>query len=695
MSHVNAGALLRRHLPRLTGLDPRSPFQLGNGQFAVAVDPTGLQTFPEAYPGPDGGTLLGTYAGWGWHQTPSDVTYSSKDLYQTVATPRGPRPYLEAGDDSPAAAFHAANPHRFHLGQIGLAVPPRLTPAALERVDQELDLGIGLLVSRFVLGGAKCAVHTAVDTRADRLVVRLARIGGDRIGVRLRFPYAGEAPGNPAEWGRPAAHRTVVRAREELAPGVPSWTVGRRLDRTAYWVRLTAPGAQLSQTGPHDLVVGRVAQGPRPSWTDGVLPRATAWLELVVEFAPTAPAAPPNVETCLVNAAVDWKDYWNRGGALEVRGPDPQAAEIERRAVLSHYLLRVNSVGLQPRCETGLLLNADRGKAQLATQLWHVAALATWGHADLLERPLTWYAERLAQARTHAQRLRLEGACWPAVCAPDGRQAPNQWGSFPVWQQPGPIFLAELAFRAQPTQSVLNRYADTVMATAEFLAAYPAATADDGPLGLGPPLIPAQGTGVDRRDSLADPTFELAWWWWGLATAAAWCERLGRFEQAEAWRGVADQLARPQARLGKYPVLRGDPWPPLTAGHPTHVAALGLIPRTGLVDDKTMEATLEDVLAHWDWRGGAGWNYPMLALTATRLHRPDLALRTLLMDRPNNAYLPNGHNWQSPDQPAHLAGNGAFLLAAGLMAAGWDGSEDCPGFPAAWDVAHERILRLP
>ncbi|MDR1512223.1 MAG: hypothetical protein LBS56_01885 [Propionibacteriaceae bacterium] len=699
MGHVNASALLRRHTPQLSGLDPSAPLQLGNGQFALAIDPTGLQTFPQAYPVAGSGTLLGTYAGWGWHQTPGGMAHKSKELYRGVATPRGSRPYLDAteeGTGGPAQEFFRANPHRVHLGRLGLDIPSGMGPGQLGAVDQELDLGLGLAVSRYTLGGVKFAVHTAVDTRADRLVVRLARLGGQRVGVTFDFPMASELAGDGQDWGRPDAHTTAVRGREELAPGVPSWLVERRLDRTVYWLRVTAPGAQLAQAGSHSLVVARTARGDRPGWVDGVLPRATGWLELVVEFAPTPPGAPPNVDTCLVEAAVDWKDYWNRGGALDLsRSDDPWANEIERRVVLSHYLLRVNSIGLQPRCETGLLVNSDRGKAHLAAQVWHVAALAQWGHADLLTRPLTWYGERLTMARTNAQRLRLPGVAWPAVCGPDGRETPNPKGGFPIWQQPQPIYLAELVYRAQPTTQLLNSLADTVMATAEFMAAYPAAIEEDGPWGLGPPLVPAQGVGVERAEALANPTFELTWWWWGLETAATWCERLGRWEDAAEFHRAAGRLARPRARLGRYPVLLGDPWPPLASGHPMHVAALGLVPRTGLIDDKTMEATLEDVLENWDFTGASGCDYPMMALTAARLHRPDLAVRALTFDRPENTYLVNGHNWQSDAAPAHLAGNGALLLAAGAMAAGWDGSEDSPGFARSWAADHGRIARLP
>jgi hypothetical protein len=43
---IDRRALARRHNPVLTGPDPASPCQIGNGEFAITVDITGLQTFP-------------------------------------------------------------------------------------------------------------------------------------------------------------------------------------------------------------------------------------------------------------------------------------------------------------------------------------------------------------------------------------------------------------------------------------------------------------------------------------------------------------------------------------------------------------------------------------------------------------------------------------------------------------------------
>jgi len=49
--------------------------------------------------------------------------------------------------------------------------------------------------------------------------------------------------------------------------------------------------------------------------------------------------------------------------------------------------------------------------------------------------------------------------------------------------------------------------------------------------------------------------------------------------------------------------------------------------------------------------------------------------------------------------PLYLPGNGALLLAAGMMAAGWDGTGNrhAPGFPddGSWTVSFENILPMP
>jgi len=110
------------------------------------------------------------------------------------------------------------------------------------------------------------------------------------------------------------------------------------------------------------------------------------------------------------------------------------------------------------------------------------------------------------------------------------------------------------------------------------------------------------------------------------------------------------------------------------------------------------------VLKTWDWEKKIwGWDYPMIAMTATRLGRPDLAMEILLRDGPNNRYLSNGQCPQAAGNrkyeiAAYLPANGAFLSAVALMVAGWDGSQgQYPGIPkdGTWTLRTEGLHPLP
>jgi len=104
------------------------------------------------------------------------------------------------------------------------------------------------------------------------------------------------------------------------------------------------------------------------------------------------------------------------------------------------------------------------------------------------------------------------------------------------------------------------------------------------------------------------------------------------------------------------------------------------------------------VMESWQWLETWGWDYPLVAMTATRLGEPELAVDALLRETVKNRYHPNGHNYQRPGLTIYLPGNGGLLSATAMMAAGWDGAptRDAPGFPrATWTVRSERLRGLP
>lgn len=682
-------ATVARHAVRLGALDPRSPLQVGNGEFAFAVDPTGLQTFPEAYPVAGGGSLLGTMAQWAWHSLPAPRRYTLDETLRDYATPRGSVPYVDLSSDAhddadqtDAEAWLRGNPHKLQLASIGLWTPSPHSAADLAAVDQTLDLWTGLISSRFELAGVRYSTTTAAHPERDAVAVEVTGPPSVSVGVRLRFPYGSDAWANAADWTSPAAHST------EVTRTAGGWKIQRRLDESAYTVFVYGDGLVLDRAGEHDLAF-----------------TAVGGAHAVIEFVPAASGATSTGPEPLTTAGVceasrrNWEAFWSTGACVDLSGStDPRAAELERRIVLSQYLTAINCAGSLPPAETGLLLNSWRGKFHLEMHPFHALHFAAWGRPRLLERGLGWYHRALPAARGTAARQGFAGARWPKQVGPAGEETPSSIGPFLVWQQPHLIYLLSTLHRADPTAGVLERYAELIFETAEFMASFPApdgstGTSAGGALHLGPPIVPAQESYSAVRSTSRDPTFELAYWAWGLWTAAALWVESGR-TPPERWLTVAERMAGPHVSDGRYAALATPPYL-VRDDHPSMLAAYGLVPRTRVIDPEVMARTLDDALADWDWDSTWGWDYPVAAMTATRLGRPADAVDALLLERPKNAYLANGHNRQTDRLPVYLPGNGGLLWAVALMAGGWDGSGEAPGFGARWSVAHEGFVRLP
>src|SRR5919198_4628638 len=322
---------------------------------------------------------------------------------------------------------------------------------------------------------------------------------------------------------------------------------------------------------------------------------------------------------------------------------------------------------------------------------WHAAHFALWNRLPLLERSLGWYDSVLPAARELARSQGYAGARWPKMVGPEGRDSPSPVGPLLVWQQPHPIFYAELCYLSRPTRETLARYRRVVFESAEFMASY--AYFERGRYVLGPPLIPAQENHPPRETW--NPTFELSYWAHGLKTAQRWRERLG-LGREPAWDAVVANLSALPARGGVYLAHENCPQTLTERNYdlPSMLCALGVLPGEG-VERETMRRTLFKVLKEWQWDKTWGWDYPAAAMTAARLGETKTAVDALLMEAEKNRYLVSGHNWQRPGLPCYLPGNGGLLYAVALMAGGWRGapSAHAPGFPAdgSWTVRAEGL----
>jgi hypothetical protein len=683
---IDRYALVTRHNIVLHQPDPLTPLSVGNGEFAFTADITGVQTFPDYY---ERAVPLCTESQWGWHGLPNPEAYPLADALKEYTVAGRPVPYASGEGSksgySPAATWLRANPHRLHLGQIGLhLVKSDGAPASVEDLTdtvQTLDLWAGSLTSRFKFGGQPVEVQTVCHPSRDILGVRVVSplLHEERLTIRLKFPYGGAEWGRAADWNHPERHKTTCRAVDRQAD------LTRMLDATRYCVRLAwSPGGEFRVKSQHEYALAASDANS---------------LELVVAFSPTESSGSlVDFDEVGKAAAEHGRQFWTGGAAIDFSGStDPRAAELERRVVLSQYLTAIQCAGSCPPQETGLTCNSWYGKFHLEMHWWHGVHFALWNRLELLERSLDWYARILPRAKATAVLQGYEGARWPKMVGPDGRESPSNVGVFLIWQQPHPIYFAELCYRAHKDNATLERYRQVVFETADFMASYPVWDEANQRYVLGPALIPAQESYGSSRARNLNPTFELAYWHWGLATAQVWRQRLG-LEREPKWDRVIRGLSRPTIREGVYTAIETAPYT-IPRDHPSMLAAFGFVPPTPLIDPNVMRKTYDHVLATWDWPSTWGWDYPMLAMTAARLGEPEKAVDALFLESPKNRYLANGHNYQSARLPLYLPGNGGLLTAVAMMAAGWDGCPDRPnpGFPdnGKWNIRWEGLRRLP
>ena len=654
---IDRRAVVSRHSPTLTTIDPRSPLSVGNGEFAFTADPTGLQTFPALY---DNQMPLCTLSQWGWHTIPNPTGQTAADFRLTNFDTFGRQVGYPTSSTGQKELYDwlRENPHRLHLGRIGFAIAD---PSSISHIRQTLDLWTGILHSQFECNGNPIVVETCCHPTLDLIAVTVR----GRLPVRFEFPY-GSGTMNAADWTHPGRHTTIERAA-----GNTRWDFARKLDNDAYECSVFwQTQAAMKREAPHRYLLTPLEDH----------------LEFTCCFHPRQ-AAPVDARATFDASRRHWPAFWNSGGAIDLSAAaDPRARELERRIVLSQYQTAIQCAGSLPPQETGLTCNSWYGKFHLEMHYWHAAHFAAWGRAPLLERSLGWYSRILPQAQAWAKRQGYTGARWPKMTSPDGRDSPSPIGPLLIWQQPHPIHMAEWCYRASPSRQTLARHRDIVLESAEFMASFAHFDTASKRYVLGPPVIPAQENHPPRETW--NPTFELEYWADALDTAQRWRERLGMSRQPQ-WDKVRAGLSSLPVKDGVYLAHENCPqtFTERNRDHPSMLAALGVLPGR-MVDRETMRRTLKKVFAEWQWADTWGWDFPVAAMTAASLAEPALAIDALMMPTPKNTWLPNGHNWQRANLPLYLPGNGGLLLAIAHMARH-------AAFPENWRVLSEGLLASP
>ena len=692
---IDREALVARNNPQVSSFDSLASLSVGNGEFAFTVDATGLQTFPLVY---KKGVPLGTQSQWGWHSFGNPNKYKPEEYLKEHDFGRGHKEiyacqFKEDGRQKEASNWYRMNPHRLHLGIVGLELGDDVKTSDITDIAQTLDMWNGVINSHFTLKGNAFDVQTVCHPQMDMISASITSPA--RAGVKLHFPYPTGAHADDAcNWDANNKHTTDI-----VFENAQSAVLKRTLDSTVYYVSLRWEGkASLKEKSANYFVLT-----PAEDKLAFSCKFTSAFPGTVFESEPavytSADTLPTFAETLAAGNSY-WNNFWKNGAAVDFSHcTDPRAKELERRVVLSQYLLAIQSAGSVPPQETGLTYNSWFGKFHLEMIWWHQAWQALWGHPELLDRTLGWYETVEPVAREIARRQGFDGVRWMKMTDPSGTEAPSNVGSFLIWQQPHFIYLAELVYRANPSDEVIKKYNHLVQETAKFM--YSFATYDEfhGRFIL-KGAIPAQET--LRAATTINPPFELSYWHYAMNVAQQWRERAGEKRNLE-WDEMIDKLSplaynedslylAAENAVDTYKDIR------FTSDHMAVLGSVGILPMNKLIRADYMKNTLHWVWDNWNWGKTWGWDYPMTAMNATRLGEPEKAVGALLMDKRTNTYLLNGHNYQDVRLRCYLPGNGGLLTAVALMCAGWDGCEvKNPGFPqdGTWDVRWEGLKPMP
>lgn len=687
---INRKALVERHTVINTKVDSLSSLSVGNGKFAFTVDVTGLQSFPDVYAK---GVPLGTQSEWGWHSFPNAKNFQFSETLKEYDLNGRKVPYAtqikQPERNKEAVSYFRENPHRLQLGNIGFELLKRdgsiATIADIKNIRQTLNMWLGEIKSHFEIEGESVDVVTFVNQQQDIVAAKVTSklLVQNRLRIRIHFPY----PTNQfSDFGNnfkdDANHQSSL-----TQPSITSAIIKHQLDTNVYHVGLRWNGqASISEKSRNYFLLK---------------PSAKNYFEFSCGFSSTYKTV-GLLKFDIDKAANEtaWNTFWTKGAAVDFSGStDARAKELERRIVLSQYLTKINCGSKYPPQETGLTYNSWYGRPHLEMHWWHGIHFALWGRLDILEQQLTWYKKVANEAKIIAQRQGYDGVRWQKMTDPNGKEAPSSVGAFLIWQQPHVIYYSELVYRQKATSATLNKYKDLVFATADFMASYAYYDSATKRYILGKGVIPAQER--FKAEETFNPTYELTYWYWALTTAQQWRERL-HLPRVKKWDDVLKHLSPLPVQNGVYLATESatDSYtnPVYKTDHPSVLGALGMVAKTPLLDTVIMHNTFNLVWKDWTWKDTWGWDFPMTAMTATRIGLPDKAIDALLMNITTNTYLPNGHNYQDDRLTIYLPGNGGLLAAIAMMCAGYDGCKIInPGIPknGKWQVKWEGLYRMP
>lgn len=142
----------------------------------------------------------------------------------------------------------------------------------------------------------------------------------------------------------------------------------------------------------------------------------------------------PSAQKVISQSTHEWESFWKSGATIDLsESKDERWKELERRIILSQYLMRVNEAGSLPPQESGLINNGWYGRLHFEMIWWHGVHYALWNRWSLFDKSLHIYQDYLPTSTARATSQGYKGARWPKCTGNSDREWPHVIHATLIW----------------------------------------------------------------------------------------------------------------------------------------------------------------------------------------------------------------------------------------------------------------------
>lgn len=594
-----------------TKIDVENPLTIGNGNLAFTMDVTGLQTLKKDYNLIPLMTMTNKFA--------TKETTLALEKENFIARDGRIVSYMTKKEGQ-EEAFDSLRTNHFKYNLFNLAFyynDELIKSEEISNINQHLYLYYGLIVSKFTYKNEEVTTRAYIDYKYNTLVFSFkSKLFKKGLNVRLSSNVAWyNKEGSKEERINIAYDKEKILIedlyrKDEIFYALKDMFIVKKEDSIAFY----------SSKEENEMTLG--------------------------------------INEKIKRSLNLWPEFWNK--TKEYYNDN---LEIERRIVLSLYLIRVNSLGIYPPAETGLTCNSWYGKFHLEMHLWHDLGMIYYGHYDLVIPSIDYYFTILDEAKKRAASNGFKGARWPKMTDLTGLDSPSDIGCLLMWQQPHIIFMLSEIKRLNPSFD-MTKYNELIEETALCLASF--FVEENGKYYLDKPLRPAQE--FYEPETVDSPIFEVEYFIYSLALAN---KLLGNHKNKENFEKIIKNAVMPHVFEDAYEghLNTNETYTKYNFDHPLPIMAYSYF-KSERLNPKIVKNSLDKIFKTFKIDTMWGWDFPSFAMCLYNLGEYDKAVEMLLSNYPKNTYLKNGHNIQYPDHetlPLYLPGNGAFLIASYML----------------------------